>query len=352
MTQTKKVIDCDVHNNFKSESELLPYLEEPWKSLVAQFGTRISFTYGSPLGVQRKDAIPPNGGGPGSDQLFLKKQLIEPYNMEYVILNGEALIQISNLPDMDYASALASAYNNYLAEEWLSPNEKFKGSMLIASQDPQQAANEINRIGSHPDIVQVIMASAAPRPYGQRFYHPIYEAAEKNGLPVCIHPGGEGSGISNAPTSAGYPSNYLQWHTNLPQNFMAHLVSLVCDGVFEKYPNLRFVLCEGGVAWLPHLMWRMDKNFKALRAFSPWLKKMPSQYIRDHCYLTTQPVEEPENPKHLLSIFDMIDAENMLLYSSDYPHWDFDDPTKILKGLSAEAKNKILYQNAKNLYNL
>ncbi|ANE46548.1 amidohydrolase [Paenibacillus swuensis] len=348
----QKVIDCDVHNEFTDHMDLVPYLKEPWKSQVAQFGLRIPFTYASPIGVLRKDAVPPNGGVPGSDPEYMLKYLLEAYNMEHVVLTGDQTIHVSIHQDPDYAAALASAYNDYLIDQWLSKSDKFRGAMTVAMQDPAQAVREIERIGAHPGIVEIVIGSASPMPYGHRYYHPVYEAAERLGLPIAIHPGSEGSGISGKPTAAGYPSTYLQWHTSLSQNFMAQLISLVCEGVFEKFPNLKFIFCEGGVAWLPHLMWRLDKNFKALRSTAPWLKKMPSQYIRDNCYLTTQPIEEPQDFKHLLSIFDMIDAENILLFSSDYPHWDFDDPTAILKRLSPEARHKIFYQNAKDLYKL
>ena len=133
---------------------------------------------------------------------------------------------------------------------------------------------------------------------------------------------------------------------------MAHVNSLVCEGVFEKFPDLKFVAIEGGIAWLPHLMWRMDKNYKALRATTPWLKKLPSQYIKEHIRLTTQPIEEPENPQHILQIFEMIDAKNTVMFSSDYPHWDFDNPKMALPPLKGELKENILWRNAATLYNL
>jgi predicted TIM-barrel fold metal-dependent hydrolase len=351
MADSFTIIDADVHNE-QADQALVPYLPEPWKSRVASSGIGYAGSgYYSPIGVMKKDAIPPGGGKAGSDPDLMIKQLIEPYNVEYAILTG-VVYNISTTHDPDYAAAICSAYNDYLIHEWLGRHPAFKGAVVVSTLDPQLAAREIDRVGGHPDMVEVMISSAARHPLGQRFYHPIYEAAERNGLPVALHPGAEGGGSSTAPTAAGYPSRYIEWHTCLSQMFMAHLVSIVTEGVFVKYPNLKLVLVEGGVSWLPALMWRLDKNYKALRSTVPWLKKLPSEYIRDHCYLTTQPIEEPENPKHLADLFNMFDAENMLLYSSDYPHWDFDDPRMILRQLSPEARRKIFYENAKRLYKL
>jgi len=307
--------------------------------------------YYSPVGVGRQDAVPLGGGAVGSDPDFLIEQLIEPYNMEHAILTSN-LFSVSVGHDPDFAAAIASAYNDYMIEHWLARDSRFKGSLFVALQDPQLAAREIDRLGSHPDIVQIVISSASRMPLGQRFYHPIYEAAERNGLPIAIHPGAEGAGQSNPPTAVGYPTWYIEWHTCLSTAFMAQLTSLICEGVFEKFPRLKFVFIEGGVSWLPHLMWGLDKNFTALRSQVPWLKKMPSTYIREHCYFTTQPIEEPKQIIHLKQIFEMIDAQHILLYSSDYPHWDFDSPDHILKWLQPDERKRIFYENAKQLYQL
>ena len=351
-SQGWKVIDTDVHNSLKSPRDLLPYLPEPWKSRVAQSGLGMpGHGYYNPMGVNRKDCRPPSGGPAASDPDFLIQDLLEPNGIEIAILTGD-LMGVSTMHDPDYAAAIASAYNDYLVEHWLDPYPQFRGAILVSTGDPMLAAREIDRMAAHPKMVGVVMGSGQRALLGQRQFHPIYEAAARHGLPVAIHPGTEGAGGSMPPTASGYPTRYLEWHTCLSQNYMAHLVSLVCEGVFEKYPNLKFVMLEGGVAWLPHLMWRLDKNYKGLRSTVPWLKRMPSEYIRDHCYFSTQPIEEPENPKHLLTLFDMIDAEQFLLFSSDYPHWDNDMPGEILKSLRPEARQKIYYDNAKQLYNL
>jgi predicted TIM-barrel fold metal-dependent hydrolase len=347
------VIDCDVHNQFRSRNDLIPYLDEPWKSHAERFGIPgAGLPYSSPIGSKRKDADPPSGLPLGSDPHYMLEHLVEPYNLDYALLCSDSIIGMSGYADSDHVAAVCRAYNDYLIAEWLPVSPKFKGYLCIGTQDPLEAAREIDRVGPHPDIVAVSVIGGSRMPYGQRFFHPIYEACERNGLPLVIHPGAEGAGTFNPPTAVGYVSNYLQWHTCLPQTFMAHLVSFVCEGVFEKYPGLKVVFCEGGVTWLPPLLWRLDKNFKALRSSTPWLKRMPSEYVRDHCFMTTQPIEEPDDYKHLEAMFNMFDAENMLLFSSDYPHWDFDDPTKILQRLPVEKKKKIFSENARQLFKL
>ncbi|MBW7462442.1 amidohydrolase family protein, partial [Paenibacillus sepulcri] len=85
----------------------------------------------------------------------------------------------------------------------------FKGSIVINHRDPAAAAREIDRWADHPHFVQIQMDTGAMAPFGQRQYHPIFEAAERNGLPVAIHPGGESIGV-NKPVWIGYPAHYTE----------------------------------------------------------------------------------------------------------------------------------------------
>jgi predicted TIM-barrel fold metal-dependent hydrolase len=189
-------------------------------------------------------------------------------------------------------------------------------------------------------------------PYGQRYFHPIYQAAADHDLPVAIHPGSEGVGISGAPTAAGYPTSYFEWHTGLVGSYMAHLISLVTEGVFQKFPTLKFVMIEGGVSWLPPLLWRMDKNWKALRVTTPWVNRLPSEIVCDHILLTTQPIEEPDDGKQLHQMLAMFPAERMLMFSTDYPHWDGDTPDFALRNLPEALRVSVMYETAQRLYKL
>lgn len=346
------IVDCDVHNAFRSLSDLLPYIEDVWKSRVAFGFSGVGPGYYSAVGVMRRDAKPDDGSTEGSDPALTRSQLLDTYGIDYAILTGAEILRVATMTDPNYAAALARAYNRWMVDTWLAADERFLGALIVAPQDPLLAAEEIDRVGDHPRIVEVLMGSATQVPYGRRQYWPIYEAAARHGLPIAIHPGTEGSGIANPPTAAGYPSTYLEWHTDLSQNFMAQLVSLVCEGVFVQFPDLKFVLTEGGVSWLPHLMWRLDKNWKALRSDVPWLTRLPSEYIKENVRLTTQPIEEPENPEQLLQIFEMIDARHTVMFSSDYPHWDFDDPFWAFRFVPDDLKRHIFSETARDVYHL
>ncbi len=223
--------------------------------------------------------------------------------------------------------------------------------MSIAPQDPKLAVKEIERFGSNPGVVEIIINNMN-LPLGNRHFYPIYEIAESLGLPLVVHPGAESAGLYAPAQSVGPASYYMEWHSTLSLVAQRQIISLVCEGVFEKFPKLHFVFAEYGAAWLPHLMWRLDKNWKALRDEVPWLKRYPSEYIREHIHITTQPIEETYRPNDLLEIIQMVNAEDMLMFSSDYPHWDGDNPEKILRKFPKDLKEKILFGNAKKLYNL
>jgi predicted TIM-barrel fold metal-dependent hydrolase len=343
------LVDCDVHVFPKSMDEIRSYMSMPWRDRFRGGGRGF---FGNPVHGNRQDAKPPSGLPDGADPDFLRTQLIDAYGHAYAILLPRAFCNLH--PDPDFGAAIAAAYNEWLADTWLScynHDGVFKGSITVAHQDPQAAAREIERWAGHPHFVQVMTDSGARAPFGQRQYYPIYEVCDKHGLPFAIHPGTDGMGINVQP-SPGYPTHYIEWHTCLSLAFQAHLVSFLTEGVFARFPNFRVVLVEGGVSWLPALLWRLDAEWKALRSEVPWVTKRPSDYLRDHVRITSQPLERPDNDKHLLAMLEMMDAEHLLMFSSDYPHWDFDSPTHAFPKLPKELHQRIFSENAREFYKL
>jgi uncharacterized protein len=256
------------------------------------------------------------------------------------------------VPHQQLASALATAYNRWLVEEWLPRDARLKGSLVVAPHDPGRAVEEIHRVGEHPDVVQVIVSCGAAAAYGDRRYHPIWAACAELGLPVAMHVGAEGLGANAAPTATGYPAYYLEWHTLLPTTAMSHLVSLVANGVFERLPGFRVALVEAGVAWLPGVLWRLDANWRALRAETPWVKELPSETVRRSVRFTTQPLEQPVTLDQLWAVLEATDGlGDMLMFATDYPHWDFDAPDSAFPvRLPADLEQKIMAGNANSLY--
>jgi predicted TIM-barrel fold metal-dependent hydrolase len=132
----------------------------------------------------------------------------------------------------------------------------------------------------------------------------------------------------------------------------AQLSSLVIEGVLERFPRLKIVFIEGGLGWIPATTWRMDQHFERFRDEVPHLKRRPSEYVKQHFWFTTQPIDEPDEAKHLRSLIEWIGVDRML-FSSDYPHWDFDDPRFAFKTPLTEAERaKIFNGNARALYKL
>ncbi|HSI83637.1 MAG: amidohydrolase family protein [Candidatus Methylacidiphilales bacterium] len=339
-----RIIDCDVHPA-EEPGALLPYLPESIRKLPAGGGGFLP----SPIGVMRQDAKPPGGGGPATDPGYLFEHWMDPYGVEKSILLPAGSLTYGVHPNRYIAAAYSSAVNDWLIEKWLNFSPRYLGAIVVTPQFPEEAVKEIRRLGRHPQMVQVVMSSATRIPLGQQFYWPIYEEAMNHGLHVSVHPGKEGHGISNG-FIAGPPSTYLEWHANIPQNYMGQITSLVCEGTFEHFPQMKFLAVEGGLGWIPGVMWRLDKDWKALRSLTPWVKRLPSEYITEHVRFTSQPIEEPENHAQFMALMDMIHADKTLMFSSDYPHWDNDSPAHGLPRLPQPLAERIYHRNAEELY--
>jgi predicted TIM-barrel fold metal-dependent hydrolase len=248
------------------------------------------------------------------------------------------------------AATLATGLNNWTLERWVRPFGCFKGSILIAPQDPAQAVAEIDRLAGDPGMVQALMGSSTESPLGRRQYHPIYEACARHALPLALHIGGEGTGSTPPSTAVGHPSTYFEWYGSLPQVYMAHIMSMVTEGVFERFPTLKVILCDGGLLWLPHVMWRFDKNWKAQRGETPWVKEPPSQYILRHFYTTLYPLEAAQSPEALAQTLEMVEAERTLLFGSGYPDWRYGDPFAQVEELPEALRPNVLAGSALAVY--
>ena len=125
----------------------------------------------------------------------------------------------------------------------------------------------------------------------------------------------------------------------------AQVGSLVMEGVFLKYPKLKAVLIESGVTWLPPYLWRLNKFWRGTRMETPWIDRLPSEIVKDHIRLTTAPFDAPADSEMLARIVDQLPSEDMLLFASDFPHWQHDGDAMLPSGIDSALRKKILIDN-------
>ncbi|GAB3329777.1 amidohydrolase family protein [Micromonospora halotolerans] len=360
-----RLVDCDVHPITKSGlGELRPFLSQAAQRRLGLDERRSLTTIGhreavsiprnmlylNPAGVLRDDARAPDGSAPGADPAFTAQQLLDGNGIDRAVLIGGEVLGLGAMPDPDAAAMIASAYNQWLATTWLDADDRYRGYIVVGAQDPVLAAQEIRRAAEDERFVGVLLPLTGIL-MGLRHYYPIYEAANEVGLPVAVHPNsGEGVFRTSPPMAGGTPTYYVEWHSGLSQVFQANVISLVCHGVFERFPNLKVIITEGGLGWIPDVMWRLDKNVKGLRDEVPWVRRLPSEYVVDHVRFTTQPLPEPKRRHHLHVLCEIARADRTLMFSSDYPHWDFDDPRHALASLPPAIRQRVSSDNAVETY--
>jgi predicted TIM-barrel fold metal-dependent hydrolase len=181
---------------------------------------------------------------------------------------------------------------------------------------------------------------------GNRTYWPIYEAAQAAGLPIFVHVTGlENIAYGASAITNGAFESYIERYSAMPMLGEFSINSLVFSGTFERFPRLRVIFAEFGFLWLLPLLMRLDRAWRGLRHEVPWVRRTPSETVRAHCFFTTQPIEEPDDPRDLERLIAMLGYDN-LCFSSDYPHWDNDMPGATLRSLPSAERRKVFRDNA------
>ncbi|HTE62401.1 MAG TPA: amidohydrolase family protein, partial [Solirubrobacteraceae bacterium] len=292
------LIDCDVHSNIPP-AELARRLPARWRRVVEDFGLRAvksnAYVPTRPrAAASRTDTWPPGGGAPGSDMPFVREQLLDRWGVDVAILNPiDALDYAAQVPAL--SEHLFRALNDWTREAWLDADPRFRSTMTVPFEYGSMAVREIERLASDDRFVSVMLVVAPREPLGHRRYWDVYEAAAGLDLPVVVHVGGIGN---STVTGAGWYSFYFEDHMAGAHAMATQLMSLVCQGVFDRFPTLKVVLEEGGLAWAPPLMWALDSAWSQLRHEVPHLDRRPSEIVREHFWFTTQPIDEPDDPAH------------------------------------------------------
>ncbi|MEO3388463.1 amidohydrolase family protein [Mesorhizobium sp. CAU 1741] len=351
--QGQGIIDCDIHPSMTTPDELMPFLSQRWRTHMATYGNSLRQGLANTLShprmtpeVARADAWPPNGGPPGSDVQFMREQHLDAHGIRIgvlVPLRGTP----GNQRNLDFGIALASAVNEWQVDKFCGPEPRLKASLVVTQEDPAAAVAEIEKRAGDARYAQILLPPRSTEPLGRRRYWPIYEAATAANLPIAMHVGGIGG---HPATGAGWPSYYIEEHHSQVQTMQALLASFIFEGVFARFPTLRIAFVEGGFGWAPAFSWRMDRAWEKMRDEVPHLRRPPSEYLRENVWFTTQPMEEPFPARNLRDTLNWIGTDR-LMFSTDYPHWDFDDPAHAFKiPLEDEERQAIFSGNAARFY--
>jgi predicted TIM-barrel fold metal-dependent hydrolase len=342
------VIDCNVHSVLPSEKALLPYLAPHWREYLLRSNFRAGDMLGYPkrLPEAARDEPKPEGGPRGSSPEQTGRTLFDAWGVDAAVLTPS--YGVSAFQSADLAAALASALNDWTAEEWLAREPRLRGSIVVPTQDVEYALAELERCGGRAGFVQALLPVRAEAPYGKRRWHRFFAAAAERGLPVALVLGG----LPGVPsTSTGWPSFFAEEHVAAAQAAQAQVMSLVVEGVLPNNPTLRIVVVECGFTWLPSMVWRLDKNWKGLRQEVPWVERLPSEYVREQVRLTTHPLETTD-PVDLAEAVRLV-GEECLLWGSNYPRYDAASPAKALPDcLGPELRERLLDGNARATYRL
>ncbi|MFG2029672.1 amidohydrolase family protein [Streptomyces sp. NPDC048825] len=358
-----RVVDCDVHPVPGSMEEFIEHYPEPFRS---RYFTRyreevpLSFLLYTPhsntggnqgMGGPGGYATPPRGGS-GSDPDFLAKQLCVDNGVDYCIMNP--LFFRPRHWDAEWDVAQAAATNNWLAANWLegeaNRHGRFFGSIQVSSMDAEAAAREVERWAGHPAFIQSYMLADSFVPFGAPQFEPLLKASARHDLPLATHLYRH-SGIRSM-TPVGFPSYHVEVLPNWIFTYICHVTSTVFEGVFERYPNLKFVAVEGGCEWVGPLLWRLDRQWEELRAEVPQSSRRPSEVIREHVRFATQPLCEPPGRGDLARFMEWGGAEETIVFSSDYPHYDFDPAPWVTQQLPEAWRDRVMAKNALETYGL
>jgi hypothetical protein len=352
---------------------LMPYLEDFWRDSVEDRGIdsleSISYPPNAPISARSDFRVPPpypptspslpypaSGAGLGREAGEgregvattvgeLQAQVFDRWGASFAICN--CLYGVQLVLNEDMARAFTRALNDWIAREWLDREERLRASIVVPLQNVEFAVDEIERCAKDPRFVQVLVLAMGEVPLGRRHFWPIYAAAERHRLPIGIH---AGSAYRHPVTSLGWPTYYLEDYAAQPQGFQSQVTSLICEGVLTKHPDLKVVLIESGVTWVPAFLWRMSKFWRGLRTEIPWVDRSPLEIFRDHFRLTVQPFDAPDSSDIVCRVIDHLGSDELLLFSSDYPHWQFDGDNFLPAGIRDDLARKIMVNNPHALY--
>jgi hypothetical protein len=357
------IVDVDAHH-FETQSwgEIVEHIPDPVvRDIAASFRTSGQVT----PGIMQATSWPyhqtvagriTHDGGSEEDaredgvqrDVVLIRRAMDSMGIDVQVVFPTPMLGLGMHPEVDVEVALAHGYNRWFIERVLPGDKRIKTLLYLPFNDAEACERFVAEFGAVRGVVGFMVTSARQKPVHHNSYMRLYRMLEERGLPLAFHAGPYwGDGFLRQ------LNRFLSAHAiSFPLGNMVHLANWVMNGLPERFPKLPIVWTEGGVAWMAFMTQRFDNEYLMRSSEAPALKRLPSEYMRE-MYYTSQPLERTDLGL-LEATFHAIDAKNRLLYSSDWPHWDFDLPSTItdLPFLTEHEKRNILGLNAQRLFRL
>lgn len=278
----------------------------------------------------------------------LSRKAMEAMALDYQIFFPNGMLFLGMHPVREIEVELATAYNRWLTEHVLPSDPRIRAFLYLPFNTPEAAQKTVERFLGKPGVAGFMVTSTRYQPVHANEYMKTYAMLEEAGMPIGFH---AHHNWNNEYTK--HLNRFISMHAlTFVLSNLVHLTNWIVNGLPERFPKLKTIWIESGLAWVPFLMQRLDHEYLMRASEAPLLKRLPSEYMAE-MYYTMQPMEAT-NMKLLEGTFEAINAPSQLLYASDWPHWDFDPPARLfdLPFLSDDDKRNILGLNAAKVFNL
>jgi predicted TIM-barrel fold metal-dependent hydrolase len=281
--------------------------------------------------------------------LTLMERWMDSMGVDMAIMFPTPMLNLSNCPRIQVEVAMAKAYNRWLCDKILDADPRIKSMLYLPFHDPEASYEIVKEFADRKGVIGFMVTSTHYKANYDNAYMKTYHMLEERNLPLGFH-----AAFTWTDQSLQLCNRFIGVHAlGFTWCNMLHMTNWITNGMPERFPKLKTLWIESGLAWIPFLMQRLDNEFMMRTSDCGLLKRKPSEYMREMFY-TSQPMEMVDNREALELTFKMIKADTQLLYSSDYPHWDMDLPSTIydLPFLSEQTKRNILGENARRLFGL
>jgi predicted TIM-barrel fold metal-dependent hydrolase len=363
-----RIVDCFVRYSWTSDSDIVDYLSHGWREYFAAHAPSDWHDYllgfgpvparplrGSPIDVVQGYRNPLGDHCGGTDLRGVQAHL-DRHGIDRALLCPDSrMILAAGVPTVRVALEAARAINDWTFDRWLTADARLRGFILVPTQAPEAAAEEVRRWGGNDRMAGVLLAAGGlAKPFGHPVYGPIHEAANEVGLPIVLVSGEAASDAAAYPTGGGYPGTYVELRTLAHQSLQSHVASLIALGVMKRFPALQFLVMGGGILWVAPWLWRLDVNYKAFRYDVLWLNgRPPSDVFKRHFVVGTHPFTHRVSHERLLRYL-LADPElaDVFCYASGYPDWDARSPADLVEALPEEWLSKVFAHNAERVLGL